>query len=64
MRIESLLQKLEQEQALMARDALSQPQGKDAFEYGRVIGIYAGLEHAKQVLVGMVAEKDRKDFDL
>jgi hypothetical protein len=64
MRIEVLLQRLEQSQADLARDALEQPQGRDTFEYGRVVGIYAGLELAKTVLLDMAAEKERKDFNL
>ncbi len=64
MRIEVLLQRLEQSQADLARDALAQPQGRDVFEYGRVVGMYAGLELAKTVLIDMVAEKERRDFDL
>lgn len=64
MRIEVLLQRLEQSQADLARDALEQPQGRDLFEYGKVVGIYAGLELAKTVLIDMVAEKERKDFNL
>jgi len=64
MRIEVLLQRLEQSQANLARDALEQPQGRDLFEYGKVAGIYAGLELAKTVLIDTVAEKERKDFNL
>jgi hypothetical protein len=64
MRIEVLLQRLEQSQADLARDALEQPQGRDLFEYGKVVGIYAGLELAKTVLIDTVAEKERKDFNL
>ena len=58
------MQRLEQSQAELARDALQQPQGRDLYEYGKVIGMYAGLELAKTVLIDMVAEKERKDFDL
>jgi len=64
MRIETLLQRLEQAQADLARDALKQPQSRDEFEYGRVVGLYAGLELAKNVLIDTVAEKERRDFDL
>ena len=64
MRIEILLQRLEHSQAELARDALLQPQSRDLFEYGRVVGLYAGLELAKNVLVDTMAEKERKDFDL
>ena len=64
MRIEVFLQRLEQSQTDLARDALQQPQGRDTFEYGRVVGIFAGLELAKTVLIDMVAENERKDFNL
>lgn len=64
MRIETLLQRLEQAQADLARDALQQPQGRDLYEYGKVIGMYAGLELAKTTLIDMVAEKERKDFNI
>ena len=64
MRIETLLQRLEQSQTDLARDALQQPQGRDTFEYWRVVGIFAGLELAKTVLIDMVAESERKDRNL
>jgi hypothetical protein len=64
MRIEVFLQRLEQSQTDLARDALQQPQGRDTFEYGRVVGMFAGLELAKTVLIDMVAENERKDFNL
>lgn len=64
MKLETLLQRLEAEQARLATEALQRPAGKDAFEYGRAVGMYAGLEQAKQVLVDMVAERDKKDFIL
>ena len=64
MRIEVFLQRLEQSQTDLARDALQQPQGRDTFEYGRVVGIFAGLELAKTVLIDMVAENERKDYTL
>jgi len=64
MRIEVLLQRLETAQADLAGEALRQPQDKTEFEYGRVTGLYAGLELAKGILIDTVAEKDRRDYDL
>lgn len=64
MKIDLLLKRLEQAQLELAKSALQQPQGRDAFDYGRAVGMYAGLEHAVNVLLDLVAEKDRKDFDL
>lgn len=64
MRIEMFLQRLETEQARLAKEALERPTGKDAFDYGRAVGLYAGLEHAKMTIIDMVAEHERKGFDL
>jgi hypothetical protein len=57
-RLESLLQRLETEQARLAAEALKQPAARDAFEYGRVIGMYAGLELAKASLLAAVADEE------
>lgn len=62
MRVEILIRRIEDEQVLLARDALSRPQGKDAYDYGRVVGIYAGLEQAKSLISDLMAEKEAKDF--
>lgn len=58
------LQRLEAEQARLAKEALERPAGRDAFDYGRAVGMYAGLEHAKSAIIEMVAEHERKGFDL
>ena len=62
MRVEILIRRIEDEQASLAKDALSRPQGKDAYDYGRVVGIYAGLEQAKSLISDLMAEKEAKDF--
>lgn len=61
MKIAMLLQRLDQEQAKLAHEALQQPQ-PDLFNYGKAVGLYAGLEQAKRVLLDLVDEKERKDF--
>lgn len=58
------IQRLEQEQARLAHEALAKPAGRDAFEYGKVIGLYAGIEHAKQSIIAMFDDRERKDFNL
>lgn len=63
MRLETFLQRLEQEQATLARQSLETPQPGD-FNYGKAVGMYAGLELAKRVLIDLVAEKDRREFNL
>lgn len=64
MRLETLLQRLETEQARLATEALKQPVGRDLFEYGRVVGMYAGLELAKASLIALVEDTEKKDFFL
>jgi hypothetical protein len=61
-RIETLLQRLEAEQSSVAVEAMERPSGKTEFDYGRVIGIYAGLQRAKEVLLNTVAEAEKRDF--
>lgn len=59
-----LLRRLEEEQTQFAKEALQQPQGHGGFDYGRAVGLYAGLERAKDILIGILADQDRKDYDL
>lgn len=59
-----LLQRLEEEQATLAAETLRQPSGRDAFDFGRAVGLYAGIERAKIVLLDMVREHEQKGFDL
>ncbi len=58
------LQRLETAQAELAKEALERPSGREAFDYGRAVGLHAGLELAKQTILDMVAEHERKGFDL
>ncbi len=64
MKIEVLLQRLEEEQALLAVETLTQPSGREAYDFGRAVGLYAGIERAKIVLLEMVREHERRGFDL
>lgn len=58
------LQRLETEQAQLAKETLERPSGREAYDFGRAVGMYAGLELAKQTIIHMVAEHERKGFDL
>lgn len=60
MKIETLLQRLETEQAKLATEALRRPAARDPFEYGRVVGMYAGLELAKESLLSLVKENEER----
>lgn len=64
MRVEILIRRLNDEQIALAKEALERPQGREAYDYGRVVGMYAGLEQAKTLINEMLAEKEAKDFNL
>jgi hypothetical protein len=46
----------------MAVEALERPSGKSEFDYGRAVGLYAGLQRAKEVLINAVAEDSKREF--
>jgi hypothetical protein len=58
MRLDRLYQKLKAEQDALASSALRAPNARDSFEYGRVVGMYAGLEKAIAILVTLNNEED------
>tara|TARA_R110000868_G_scaffold398600_1_gene671860 strand:- start:4696 stop:4890 length:195 start_codon:yes stop_codon:yes gene_type:complete len=60
-KIETLIQRLEAEQIKLASEALAQPSGRELFDYGRAVGMYAGLEHAKRTILAAVNERNLKD---
>lgn len=62
MLVDVLLRKLEEEQARLAKEALQQPQTPHEFSYGRAVGLYAGLEHAKTILLELIDDKNKRDF--
>lgn len=64
MRLDFYLRRLEEAQVQLAKETLQSPQSRDLFEYGRAVGLFAGLETAKTILLDLVDEKERKDFDL
>ena len=59
MSVERAIMKLQQEQQDLATSALRSPSSRDEFEYGRMVGMYAGLERAIAVLMStLIAEDD------
>lgn len=62
--VETLMKRLETEQMAHAHSALSQAQGRDAFEYGRMVGMYAGIDHARKVILDLISEAEDRDDKL
>jgi len=59
-----LLQLLEAEMAELATTALEQPAARDAFEYGRVVGMHAGLKRAFEIIGNAYEEEEKRGFNL
>ena len=56
MNVAALLHRLETAQLDAAREAMERPGGRAEFDYGRAVGFYAGLAHAKAVIDQMMSE--------
>ncbi len=59
---DALLKRIENEMADAARQALISPQGRDAFEYGRMVGMYGGMAHVRALLLTLCDEEDEKNI--
>jgi hypothetical protein len=62
-RVEATVQKLDAKLNETAHQLLHTPPGRDAFEFGRAVGIYAGLTMAKQVLLNFYEEERKASFE-
>ena len=62
--VDLLLRALKAKQVEMAQTSLAQPRGTDSYEYGRVVGLYAGLQVALDEIENILAEDDIRTRDL
>ena len=58
MNLPKIVMKLQKEQAELAAAALRRPNARDAFEYGRVSGQYAGIERAIEIIMSTMKEEE------
>jgi len=58
MTIDKVLNAITQAQQELAIAALRTPNSHDAFEYGRMVGMYAGLERALEVIMSTIKEEE------
>ncbi len=56
MTIDKILNLLTNAQHELAIAALRTPNSHDAFEYGRMVGMYAGVERAIEVILSTIKE--------
>lgn len=52
-----VLQLLETARRDLSEAAMQRPAGRDAFEYGRVVGMYAGLSEAFEIVSNAMDEE-------
>jgi hypothetical protein len=60
MTIDKVLNAITNAQQELAIAALRTPNSHDAFEYGRMVGMYAGLERALEVILSTIKEEDEE----
>ena len=60
MTIDKVLNAITNAQQELAIAALRSPNSHDAFEYGRMVGMYAGLERALEVILSTIKEEDEE----
>ena len=60
MTIDKVLNAITSAQQELAIAALRSPNSHDAFEYGRMVGMYAGLERAIEVIMSTIKEEDEE----
>lgn len=60
MNIAAVLHRLETERRNAATEAMERPGGRGEFDYGRAVGFYAGLAHAKDVIEAMYSEEEER----
>lgn len=60
MNIAAVLHRLETEQRNAAKEAMERPGGRGEFDYGRAVGFYAGLQHAKDTITVLYEETEAR----
>ena len=51
---------IEQRRAEVSKEAMEHPVGGDAFTYGKMCGLYAGLGMAVDIMAGMFADDEER----
>ena len=64
MRVEVLVRMLEDLQKKFASATLSHPPGKESYDLGRAVGVYAGLAMAINLIMETLADEESGKFDL
>lgn len=59
--IERAIIALKKQLSELAHSALDSPAQRDAYEYGRMVGNYAGLKHALSVIESALSKENEDD---
>ena len=64
MNLAHIMAALETKMAEVAKSAVERPVEGDVFSYGRTVGMYAGLQAAKQIIDEMLRDELKRNGDL
>ena len=59
--LDQAISRLKAKRAALAESGLQQPQGRDAFEYGRVVGTFGGLTVAITTIEEVLDEQAKEE---
>ncbi len=59
---DALLKRIDNEMTDCAQTALTRPANRDSFEYGRMCGVYIGMNRIREIILLMNDEADAKEF--
>lgn len=57
----AIIAKIEAERGAFAHATLSQPGGRESFDFGRACGTYAGLSTAIDIINAVIEDRDDED---
>lgn len=61
MKVETVIQRIEDEMAQVSRDAMEKPADKTEWAYAKAIGFYAGLDRAKDLILSLYRDAEERD---
>lgn len=59
--IEKIISKLNEEKSLVAHQTMMKPGDGTSFEYGRRVGIYAGIDRALSLIEEILADQEGRE---
>lgn len=61
MKVETVIQCIEDEMAQVSRDAMERPADQTGWAYAKAVGFYGGLDKAKELILSLYRDADERD---